>query len=285
MNRYFILLLMLLSASFQSCDDGGQVSDQNAKKDVEKQDTTLEDEVENVKKSNFVIPGSVHIGEMFKKAGLKYVPDVANDPDNADLYNTKTKKLLNYGVYSADFTYAALNSQSNLAVSYLKVLKKLGDDVGFAEVYADKEFLNRFERDLEDEEKVVELMREIQERTDAFVDDNVVSSEALVIFTGAWIEGMYLGAKAADLGDRGEISQRLVEQMTMLDNMLVGLNDLSRRVEHLQPYVNDLEQLNMFFMSLPEVKEGSSIKDVNIKLTDLKKIADYIVAIRTSIVE
>lgn len=285
MNRYLIVFLTLFAVSIQSCDEAQQGSDQKESKENQKPENDTGEEPEAANTSEFVIPGSVHIGELFKKAGLQYVPNVANDPANASSYNSKTEKLLNYGVYSADFTYAALNSQSNEAASYLNVLKTLGEEIGFAEVYADEEFLKRFESELEDEEKVVELMREIQERTDAFVDDNVVSSEALVIFTGAWIEGMYLGAKAANLSDREEISQRLLEQMTMLDNMLVGLNDLSRRVENLQPLVNDLEQLNMFFLSLPEVKESDRIRDVKINLADLKKIADYVTAIRTSITE
>lgn len=282
LKKYFLFLTAFCLLGFQSCDDLGSDQKQRDSEPVESIDDEASDtEVE----SKFVIPGSVQVGEMFKKAGLKYVKGIGNDPENVSKYNTKSEKLLNYGVYSADFTYSALNEQNNDATKYLNALKTLGDDLGYSEVFGDEEFINRFTEGFETEEEANAFLREVQERTDDFIDENAYASEALVIFTGAWIEGMYLGAKAADLGDREEISMRLVEQMTLLDDMLPELEALAKRIDDLQPLVNDLQQLNMYFISLPEVKEAKNVRDISIKLGDLKKIADYIFAIRSSIIE
>ncbi len=281
-KKYFLFLAAISFLGLQSCDDLGSDQKEEESEAVEKGgDESADEGVE----SKFVIPGSVQVGEMFKKAGLKYVKGIGNSPENVTKYNTKSEKLLNYGVYSADFTYSALNEQNNDATKYLNALKTLGDDLGYSEVFADEDFINRFTEGFETKEEANTFLREVQERTDDFIDENAYSSEALVIFTGAWIEGMYLGAKAADLGDREEISMRLVEQMTLLEDMLPQLELLSKRIEDLQPLVNDLQQLNMYFTSLPEVKEAKTIRDINIKLGDLKKIADYIFAIRNSIIE
>lgn len=231
----------------------------------------------------FLLPSTVQIAALFKDAGLKYVSNITNPVSRVSDYSTRSKRLLNYGVYSTDLTYCALNNQSQQAVEYLKAVEELSQSIGFSEIFEGSDLLQRFESNLGNPDSLELIMVEIQENTDFFVEDNNRKLEALVVFIGGWVEGMYIGVKASKELDKGEISNRVVEQMAILDNLLSGLDYLQARVPELTPLHDQLVELHTAYeSSIDENEDGSRAK---MGYAELSKLAKRIENIRTEIIQ
>ena len=270
---------------FNSCGSASTNETTDTNEAVDTVATSSEEETYRTE-TVFILPSTVQIGSLFQKAGLEYVEGIANPTDKVGEYNTKTKKLMNFGVYSADLSYAVLNNQNQASLDYMKTVKILAEDVGFNEVYASDEMFERFEENLGNQDEILSILIDIQEKTDAYIEDNEQQDEALMIFTGAWVEGMYLGVNAMPTKEKSKITIRIIEQMTVLDNMLVGLKRIERKSPELIEVGKALEGLYRFYTNLPEVKDyDGPLSQMDIEYSNLNEMADRITTIRELIVK
>ena len=279
MKKTVLFVATTMSMIAISCGGGHE-----QKSDTNTEDTTVTHDTAEVR-SHFVLPSTVQVGQIFQNAGLNYVPSVTNDPKSASIYNTKVDRLLNYGVYSTDLSYSILNNQNEEAQQYLMAVKSMSDDLGFSEIYETDNLFDRFQNGLGDQQAILDLMIEIQEKTDSYIDDNDFQSEAIVIFTGAWVEGMYLGVKASDPKNDHLISTRLVEQMTVLENLLEGLNQLKVKSTKLNEVKNRLQKMHASYMQMDEIQNfDGPMNELEVSMTSLVELANQIVDLRTLIV-
>lgn len=281
LTRY--LPLVLISFCLGSCDSTPQTKNETQTSAESKPKVTTEAPKEELVK--FILPSTVQIGQIFRRAGLRYVEGVTNPVTNLPNYTSKVSKMLAYGAYSTDLSYCVLNDQSQEALRYLSTLETLSEEIGFSEVYKSKDLFERFEDNLGQRDSIVDIMIEIQERTDYFVEDYEMDDEALIVFIGAWVEGMYIGVKATNELNKKAISLRLLEQMTILDNLLLGLEKQKKNKEVDKIY-DQLKELRDFFENIEEVKNlKKSIIELEISFTNLTWIAEKIHAVRTEIIK
>ncbi len=243
-------------------------------------------EGEDVEQESFYLPSALQIGSIFQKSGLNYIEGITNPTSNQEKYLTKSQKILNFGVYSADLAYIVLNGQSQNATEYLKTLKTLSDKIGFGAVFESEEMLNKFERSLGNQDSVINVMIDIQMKTDMFVDENNLEDVTYIIFAGAWIEGMYLGVKASNQDHQHEVSGRLVEQMTILDNLVRALRSNKNLTSDVEQLTKDLNKLDKFFMRLEENKNDQNIasfRDYKISKEHLAELSGMIIELRNRI--
>lgn len=272
----FNLILFSFWVTLYSCGNSTQNKEANNTTDVSEEEVYEEHVSET-----FILPSTVQMGQLFESAGLKYMKGVGHDPSKVESYNTKTKRLINYGIYSTNLSYTVLNNQNDQATAYFKAVNKLANQVGFAEVFDMENMATEFESSLGNRDKIIDLLLDIQERTDNFVDDNQLKNEALVAFSGAWIEGMYLGIKTSEVKDNHTLTIRLLEQMTILDNLLKGLKPLSTKNNEIKELFEKLNELNTTYKEIDVIKDESiSLKDLEVSYSDLKGISDKVIAIR-----
>jgi hypothetical protein len=129
-------------------------------------------------------------------------------------------------------------------------------------------------------------MIDIQARTDMFVDDNNLQDVTYIIFAGAWVEGMYIGVKATDHTKTHEVSGRLVEQMTILDNLVKALRSNKNQTEEVAELTKELMKLEKFFNQLEENKKSQNIasfKDYKLSPEHLEELSSTIIKLRNSI--
>lgn len=236
---------------------------------------------------SFYLPSALQIGSIFQQSGLNYIPGLTNLVENKDKYETKTSRILNFGVYSADLAYIVLNGQSQDATNYLKVVSDLSNDIGFGAIFESKDIMERFEKNLGNRDSIVNIMIDIQARTDMFVDDNNLQDITYIIFAGAWVEGMYLGVKASDDKTGHVISGRLVEQMTILDNLVKALRSNKNQTSEVAALTKELTKLDKFFNKLEENKNSQNIasfKDYKVSPEHLSELSKTILELRASIV-
>ena len=245
---------------------------------VETQEVEVEEE--------FVLPSTVQIGDLFRNSGLEYVSGLTLDPQKSTTYNTTFDKYFAFGAYWTDMTYCVLNQQSQEARKYMKVIKEVSTELGAGEVFSDQELLTRFDENLENNDSILSILIEIDERTDAYVDDNDQHEFALVAFVGGWVEGMYLGVSTSSYDGHTELTGRVIEQMVILDQLINGLSKYEGSSKRVDQVLASMKDMQVFFNEIPAISEmEGGISDVKIPSADMKVLGNKIVELRALIVE
>ncbi|UTW62043.1 hypothetical protein KFE98_18840 [bacterium SCSIO 12741] len=288
-HSLFYLMFGAGVLTFTSCGgEGGNGPDHQSQ--AEKAQNELLDEMaeagEDETTPTFYLPSALQIGSIFQKSGLTYVQGITNPVENAKNYSTKSSRLLNFGVYSADLAYIVLNGQSQDARDYLVAIQELSNKIGFGVVFESEDLMKRFESSLGNKDSIVNVLVDIQARTDMYVDDNNMHDVTYIIFCGAWIEGMYLGVNAEGVDNQHFISGRLVEQMTILENLIKALNSNENQSDEVKEITKELAKLDKFFNQLEENKNSQnlkSFKDYKISEEHLKQLSETIIGLREKI--
>ena len=286
MDKKIITALFISTMIFSSCGDETKQQVSNEEQTQDDLLNEMSEEGENREPESFYLPSALQIGSIFQKSGLSYIKGLTNPASNEQQYITKGQKILNFGVYSADLAYIVLNGQSQDATAYLKTIKSLSDKIGFGAVFESEDLMKRFQSSLGNQDSIINVMIDIQMQTDMFVDENNLQDVTHIIFAGAWIEGMYLGVKASNTGNQHVISGRLVEQMTILDNLVKALRSNNNQTDDIEQLTKDLNKLDKFFMRLEENKNSQNIasfRDYKISKAHMDELSIIITELRTRI--
>jgi hypothetical protein len=251
---------------------------QEIKTDISSYDSEDED---------FVLPPFMSVAKSFQAAGLEYVPGKTNPVKNKKEYSLKVKQLLNMGVYCTDLAYCSLNGKTQAAREYLKVIQELGNEVGLGSVFSDKEMIEKFDKNLNNEEASEDFIYELQERSEDYLQSNDMKYIASVQFAGAWVEGMYLGAEEALEKADVEIIGALVDQMSLLENTIKGLKAYPDKDDLLKQLIADLEETLVIYSNLDNVKKAGKNRNLNmpaLSKSDLMALKAQIEKMRTGIV-
>jgi hypothetical protein len=284
----FILPFALSSLLFLgACGGGENKQEESSAEEFEYTEAEQEESSEQVEQTQYFLPSALQIGSVFQKSGLKYYEGIVNSPLNVEKYDTKNSMLLNFGGYSADLAYCVLNGQNQIALNQMKALRGLAEGIGMSSIFNSESLFNKFENNLGNQDSVIEVMVQIQENIDMFIDDNNMQSMANIMFAGAWIEGMYIGVKATSNEEETQITGRLIEQMVILDNLVKAISSVENKSGNLEEIEKSLISLRDYFNNLEEIKGKQNInyKEVEIGIDKLKEIANRVVKMRNSIVE
>ena len=284
----FILPFALSSLLFLgACGGGENKQEESSAEEFEYTEAEQEESSEQVEQTQYFLPSALQIGSVFQKSGLKYYEGIVNSPLNVEKYDTKNSMLLNFGGYSADLAYCVLNGQNQIALNQMKALRGLAEGIGMSSIFNSESLFNKFENNLGNQDSVIEVMVQIQENIDMFIDDNNMQSMANIMFAGAWIEGMYIGVKATSNEEETQITGRLIEQMVILDNLVKAISSVENKSGNLEEIEKSLISLRDYFNNLEEIKGKQNInyKEVEIGIDKLKEIANRVVKMRNSIAE
>lgn len=216
------------------------------KKEVEEEVIeVVEEEMEEEETAELMLPSPIQIAAMFNRSGLSYNAELPNSPESVSNYNTKSKKYLNFGVYSADMAYAVLNDKQQAAIDYLAAIKTLSDETGMEAIFGSGDLINRFEKNIGTRDSVLRILTEIKIKTDSYLQENKEQSKSAVFFAGAWIEGMYLGIKSIEGNEM--VKDRVLEQMNVVPGLIEALKTQSDESLDLTALTTSLEELNSFF--------------------------------------
>lgn len=266
-------------------------SDQNHK-DTDDQTTEDSTQVEDVTEAseapNYSLPSPLQIASIFKRSGLTYVDGLTNDVANSSNYSSNHSKSLNLGVYSSDLAYVVLNKQTQNAINYLKASKELANQIGIGSIFETNNLSTRFEANLSNEDSLASIITELQMESDFFLEDNEMQSTSAVIFAGAWVESMYIGAKVHESSKNEKVITRLIEQMTILDNLLKVLDYYGKSDNDIAETKMKLQEFHDTYNGLASVKNANTDSEeyVEIKLSEeeVTTLVNKAIDLRTGIV-
>ena len=223
------------------------------------------------------LPSPLVMARVFKKTGLKYEEGIANSTDNVSRYSSNQSKTLNLGVYSSDLAYVILNKQSQAAAKYMDAVKKLSDDLGMSALFSTDNFLNRFKNNLDREDSLMFIVAQLKCSMDAFMQDNDQEKQTLLIFTGAWVENMYIATQLTKEANKEKIATRIAEQKNILNRLMNVITDFQNDSEFKDVYLK-LGELKTLFDKLTVQGEDEKIvmdelqlKAITEKTRDLRK--------------
>lgn len=259
---------------------GGTTEKEQPKVEVTVDDMAVSDD------NDFILPQPITLANAFKNAGLTYTPGKTNPASNKGNYVKKIDQLLNLGVYSTDLAYCAINNKTQEAREYLSAIQTIGTKVGMESVFSDKSLIEKFDKNLGNTDVIEELIYEMQDKSDTYLQDNDLKYLAAIEFAGAWAEGMYLGVDDSRK-KQSDLSIALVEQISLLRNIIKGLESHPTKDERLQEVISAFNEVLDTYEGFASVKKVATNKNFTAPtLTDaeFETLATKIVSLRNGIV-
>jgi len=227
---------------------------------IVEEEQTYTDRLDEVKNIFYMIPSPIETAILLKKAGAEYDYTLLNAPNNASKYDTKFKKAVNLGIYSADLSYATLFDQIQDIRFYISSSKKIAEDLGIMKAF-NQGMIDRIEYNLEDKDSMMAIVSEIYWIADAHLKetDNVVVSSLMLY--GGWIEAFHLACNLykADPSNIA-LKKRITEQRHSLDNLVGLLNKTAFIDQQINRCVKDLQSLQKTFDSFELTEEEVGIR-------------------------
>lgn len=289
-------LLLSLAAFFAvSCGDDQPTDDSTETVEVEEKNANNTQLLELDGKV-FSIPSPIQTAYLIKGAGVTYNKDILNVPSKVTGYSTNFKKAVNLGIYGADLGYVTLYDQTQDAISFLTAVKTLGDDLGVSSAF-DMELVERFEKNIGNQDSVLSLVSEAYKSSDKYLKNNDQNHIGALILAGGWVESLYFTTNSAEMTSNKEIISRVGEQKNTVYNLIKLLTPYYNQPEF-STLVDDLMELNDIFEKVeitytfvePTVdvaKKTTTINStttVNISKDVLKQITEKIAKIRAELI-
>ena len=209
----------------------------------------------------YSLPSPLQIANIFKKSGLKYKAGITSELKDPAKYTTNLNKAINLGVYSADLSYAVLNKQNQEAMTYMKLSRQLADNLGMGSVFDEGNLSKRFEKNLTNEDSLAYIIAELQMVTDMYLDENDQQQVTSIVFSGAWIESMYIASRVFEKGKDKSLNNKLAEQMTILGIIINALKAEEKKDPAITGLIADMVTVKDIYDALPSVKNNPDASD------------------------
>ena len=158
--------------------------------------------------------------------------------------------------------------------------------IGMPSIFGSGELIESFQKNVGNQDTMLMILTKVKRRTDEYLMESSEESKEAVFFAGAWIEGMYIGANAVT--NSTHVSARLVEQMTIVKNIIRGLKFQKDPSFDFEWLIQDLTQLDKTFNNFDSIKaldlNEVSMEDLKLSQEELMDLKNQITSIRTKII-
>lgn len=283
MKNYSIFSLIAIMTLLWSCTDEAATNavekKTSAAVEVDTTDVFGSDEYE------FVLPRPFALASSFQEAGMTYDASRMNPVENVDNYKTKGAQLINFGVYSTDLIYNILNDQPQQTMKYFNAVRLLADNFGMGSIFTEDDLAFKIEENISDRRALEDLLVDVHELSQEYLEDNDMRYLSAIQFSGAWIEGMYLVSFDIVNQDSKKVGFKLTDQMTLLSNTIKGLEAYPSRDKDINKVLNELKSLQEMYDNFESVKKTGGKGFPDLTDEDIKQIAEKIQEIRKLVIE
>ena len=245
----------------------------------------------------FSLPSPIQTSLLILQTGASYNVDMLNLPSKAATYSVTMSKAINLGIYGADLGYVTCYDQTQDALSYLKAIRGLADDLGVSSAF-DAKTLARFENNLGKKDSILSLVSVAYRAADSYLKTSERSDIGVLVLAGGWIEGLYFITNILKIQDSQEIKDRIGTQKNTIDNLIKLLMpyyddpDFAQLTDELIELAEEFDNVEFNY----EFKESShdaanNLTTINseskVVITDeqISSISEKIASIRNEIVE
>ena len=213
-------VIILFLAGLISCEDNSTSTIKSGEKKIN-EEFKDPDQAFNTKFDGklFSIPSPIQTALLIKNADISFNEDLLNPTEKLATYTSEVKKALNLGILGADLGYVTLYNKSSFALNYLNALETLNNELGIVQAF-DKNFLQRFENNLNDQDSILVILSEAFRKGDSFLKQNKRKNVSALILTGGWIESMHFATQAYATNNNQALLERIGVQNQSLETLI-----------------------------------------------------------------
>lgn len=178
----------------------------------------------------FSVPSPIQIANMIRESGANYSTGVLNPTRNHTNYTTNFSKAINLGIYGANLGYVTIYDQTQDALDYLSVIKKLSDELGISGAF-EKATMERFQKNIGKKDSILAIITEGFRSSDKYLKNSERKDMGTLIVAGGWIEGLYYATSVAQTNDYQELKNRIGDQKVTLENLIKLLMEFEEQEE------------------------------------------------------
>jgi hypothetical protein len=260
------LMACVLILSLSSCGGGAKQAETS---DVKSKDETIKTI------TKYPIPTSFEVVKLLNKAGASYILSLNNPIENADKYFTEKSKALNLGVYGANLSYASTYQMKQETMSYLKVTKKLIDDLQISTAF-NLQFAERVEKNIDNKDSLIHIISNSFYDTYDFLTNQGKDNLSLLVMAGSWIEGVYITCQIAIISKDNKAFLTIIASQG---------DPLSKLMELMGPSVADQNIAEIKGMLEPLAIIFKDVKADNITNDQFEAINEAITKIREQVIK
>jgi hypothetical protein len=205
---------------------------------------------------------------MLSELEVGYIIGISNPVENSTKYFTSPKKAINIGVFGADLSYATLYNIQQKVIDYLQAIQSLANDLNMTKIY-DTTMYDKIKENFDKRDTLVAILKEAFNNTYAYLFDNELQPQALLVVGGAWVEGMYLTTHVSEAAYQiAGISRVLLDQKSSFEFYL----------EITQPFMNEpsVKEFVDRLEPMKKVYEGMTTSLTNQNIMDITKAIENI---------
>ena len=255
------LSLFIIGSVFllQSCVEE---SDQDVRTvtETEQKSPELIGKAEKVRKILYSVPSHIEMIRLVKGSGIEFDKKIMNEPNQVANYNSVKSQAFNLGVYGTDLAYISIFEQSQEVLNYFSAIKTLADELGVSDVIND-ENIQRFERNIENQDSLIVFISEIFYSIDENLNENDRGYVSAEVVSGGWIEAMHimtLNSKKMTGENKVGIKRVIADQRHSLDN-IIELIRIYDNEDNLGDLLVKLEKLSLLFDELDVEEEITTV--------------------------
>jgi hypothetical protein len=197
----------------------------------------------------YSIPSPIQLGQMLQRAGATYDIKLLNSVDNVSKYSTTKSKAMNLGVYGADLSYSAVFNQTQQTMTYLEKSKKLAEELGLTTSFS-AEMMKRMEKNAGNKDSTFQIISELFLSSNEALKENDQSNISVLVLTGGFIEGMYVGTQVAKtVKDNKAIYARVAEFKGSLNNLIMLVSTVNDAAD--SDILTDLKKIKAVYDETP----------------------------------
>jgi hypothetical protein len=249
-----LLSFLIIVGFFISCS-----SNQNPNKDQSKINLDIKTKTE--KQLNFFsFPSPDEILGIVEQANLRFKYDVINSPDNLSKYSTKSKQVLNLGVYTTDVAYLALFKKKSSIPPLLNAIIDLSLKLKINGAFP-KGFIERTFANINNLDSLADRSEQSFHFVSRYLEDNGDKETLGLLTLGTYIESLYIVINSIDSYDENlELIQMISDQKYAFEN----LNDFIKINVTTEFYLENFEvigKVNEIFNRMEKIKVSSESKE------------------------
>lgn len=220
------------------------------------------------------IPSPATSMQEISKWHAGYDNSILNDVKNSSKYTTEFQKAINIGVYNIDMCFAMASDKGEDVLKYMKNVVTMSDALGLKGA-VNAMIGKRAENNMGNKDSLFKILDDIFVKSDDYLRTNDRVFTAASIFTGGWLESLYItseiGMKTADAEIRSKVCNLLWEQRFHLGNIINMLNDYKDKKEAGQ-LITDLKPIHEEISAVKQPKEltDEKFRSISSKIISLR---------------
>ncbi len=224
--------------------------------------------------TKYPIPTAFEVIKLLNNAGASYILSLSNPVENVDKYIPTKSKALNLGIYGADLSYASTYQMKQETMNYLKVSKKLIDELQITSAF-NVEFAQRIDKNIDNKDSLIHIISDSFYDTYEFLVNNGKDNTSLLVMAGSWVEGLYITSQIAIISKNNE------DMLKIVANQKDPLNKL---LELMKPYTNDKDITEVAEALKPLADIFATIGTEKLTKEQFDEITKAVIKVRTEII-